>query len=195
LLALADRAHRLTDGAFDPSVQPLWRALAEGHAPDGPVGWSRVGVADAVTLPPGMALTFNGVAQGFGADAVAALLAAHGFEEALIDMGEIAALGGPFRLGLADPEHGLLGARSLTGRALATSSPRATLVNGRPHILHPRGLPPLWSSVTVEAPSAALADALSTGLVFLERDRSAAPVRTGFVRVTVVNPAGDLETI
>jgi thiamine biosynthesis lipoprotein len=195
LLTLADRAHRLTDGAFDPSVQPRWRALAEGKPPEGPVGWARVGLAPAVTLEPGMALTFNGVAQGFGADAVAALLASHGFEEALIDMGEVAALGGPFRIGLADPAHGLLGTRSLTGRALATSSPGATLVNGSPHILHPRGLRPLWSSVTVEAASAALADALSTGLVFLERDRIAALARPAGIRVTLVDPAGDLETI
>lgn len=38
---------------------------------------------------PGMTLTLNGVAQGDVADLVAALLAAEGLEDALIDTGEI----------------------------------------------------------------------------------------------------------
>jgi thiamine biosynthesis lipoprotein len=142
-----------------------------------------------------MALTFNGIAQGFGADVVKAHLAAHGFAHALIDIGETAALGGPFRLAVEDPVHGPLATRTLTGTAIATSSPGATLVNGQPHILHPRGLPPLWSTVSVEATSAALADALSTALVFLTTDRIAALRHPGLIRVTLVDPDGNLTTI
>lgn len=196
LAELADRVHGLTGGAFDPTVQPLWQALADRQAAvAAPVGWQHVGLGEVITLQPGMALTLNGIAQGFGADAVKALLASLGFEEALIDMGETAAIGGPFRLAISDPAAGHLGTRSLLGTAIATSSPWATLVNCHPHILHPLGLPPLWSTVSVEATTAALADALSTALVFLDRARIAALRCPGLLRVTVVDPAGNLATI
>jgi FAD:protein FMN transferase len=194
LMNLADAIHQLTDGAFDPTVQPLWQAAAEGRATTAPIGWHHVQRGPDITLHPGMALTFNGIAQGFGADAVKAHLAGHGFDQALIDMGEAAALGGPFRLGLQDPIYGQISTRTLTGTAIATSSPKATLVNGQPHILHPRGLPALWSTVSVEATSAALADALSTALVFLTADQIVRLHPPGLIRVTLVDPDGNLTT-
>ncbi len=195
ILDLSDAIHRLTDGAFDPTVQPLWQAAAEGRTNTAPIGWHHVQHNSGITLRPGMALTFNGIAQGFGADAVKAHLAAHGFTDALIDMGETAALGGPFRLGLQDPVHGQIATRTLTGTAVATSSPRATLVNGQPHILHPLGLPPLWSTVSVEAKTAALADALSTALVFLTADQIGALNHPGLIRVTLIDGDGNLQTV
>jgi thiamine biosynthesis lipoprotein len=195
LMDLADAIHRLTNGAFDPTVQPLWQAAAEGRANTAPIGWHHVRRDTGITLKPSMALTFNGIAQGFGADAVKAHLAAHSFDHALINMGETAALGGPFHLGLQDPSYGQLATRTLTGTAIATSSPKATLVNGQPHILHPRGLPPLWSTVSVEATTAALADALSTALVFLTTGQIAALRHPGLIRVTLVDPDGNLTTL
>lgn len=171
-LALCDRLHRQTNGAFDPTVQPLWRALAEGgdiaRAQD-LVGWERITLGPTVRLAQGQALTLNGMAQGFAADLVRDWLASRGFTRALIDMGETAALGGPYRLGLAD-----IGDATLSDTALAFSQPGALMVGGLPHILHPRGQGALWSSVAVEAGSAALADGLSTALVFLSRDQATA---------------------
>jgi thiamine biosynthesis lipoprotein len=195
VMDLAGAIHHLTGGAFDPTVQPLWQAAARGRANTAPIGWHHVQRGPGITLRPGMALTFNGIAQGFGADAVKAHLASHGFIHALVDVGETAALGGPFRLGLQDPTFGQLATRSLIGSAIATSSPKATLVNGQPHILHPRGLPPRWSTVSVEATTAALADALSTALVFLTADQIARLNHPGLIRVTLVDPDGNLSTI
>ena len=200
LLSVADAVHRATSGAFDPTVQPLWSALARGED-TGPaaaaIGWDRVGLGAPVTLGPGQALSLNGIAQGFATDAALRLLADHGFTEALVDLGEAAALGGPFRLALEDPEFGPMGTRSLTDTAIATSSPRATLVGGRPHILHPQGRPALWSTVSVEARSATLADALSTAAVFLSPDelRQARARLPGVGRITLVDPQGDLSTL
>ena len=57
----------------------------------------------------------------------------------------------------------------LTNRALATSSPQGTLIAGQPHILGPTGQPPLWQAASVSAPSAALADALSTAFCLMPR--------------------------
>ncbi|NUB42772.1 FAD:protein FMN transferase [Fertoebacter nigrum] len=200
LCALTDVLHKATDGIFDPTVQPLWRALADGGdvaAAARATGWRRVRHDGAVVLAPGQALTFNGIAQGFATDAVRALLARHGFDHALINIGEFAALGGPFALGVADPVAGMLAQRQITGGAVATSSPGAMTIGGRAHILHPQGLAPLWSSVTVEADTAALADGLSTALVFAPR--AAIPgIRArlpGVGRITLVDSAGDLTSL
>jgi thiamine biosynthesis lipoprotein len=177
LLALAGQVHAATGGAFDPSVQPLWRALAEGRDPlpaRGLVGWDRVRLSpQEIRLAAGQALTLNGIAQGWAADRIAALLRARGFSEALVDMGEIAALGrgpgGGWPVRIADPDGLPLAETRLLGRALATSAPYGTLVNGNPHILGPGGQPTRWQTVSVSAPSAAVADALSTAFCLMDR--------------------------
>lgn len=171
-LTVCDQLHRLTDGLFDPSVQPLWRALAQGKAPKDPatlaaaalIGWQHVRL-QPLELGAGQALTLNGMAQGLATDAVRALLARHGFDQALVNIGEFAALEGPWRLGIADPIHGVLAERQLRGRAMATSSP---VVAGRAHILHPMGGAAIWSTISVEAPDATLADGLSTALTLTD---------------------------
>jgi thiamine biosynthesis lipoprotein len=174
LLTLAGQVHAATDGAFDPSVQPLWLALASGTDPAQAralIGWDRVRLSDEeVSLAPGQALTLNGIAQGWAADRIADLLRARGFTDALIDMGEIAALGEiPWPTRIVGPDGTVLADTTLTNRALATSSPRGTLVNGQPHIVGPQGQPPLWQTVSVSAPSAAVADALSTAFCLMGR--------------------------
>ncbi|MBL8561205.1 MAG: FAD:protein FMN transferase [Gemmobacter sp.] len=200
-LSLCNDLHNLTQGAFDPTVQPLWQALSEGENPvakQSLVGWRHVQLGPKIQLSPGQALTLNGMAQGFAADLVRDWLAAQGFRHALVQMGEYAALGGPFTLGISDPVAGLLGQRHLaSGRALAASSPRATLVGGQPHILHPQGFGPRWSTVAVEADSAALADGLSTALVFLDVAQITA-LRHKLPRlgpVTLIDDQGDLRVI
>jgi FAD:protein FMN transferase len=166
LVEWSDVLHHMTQGSFDPTVQALWLAHASGGG-QAQLGWTRVNKNTPLTLPAGMSLTFNGLAQGFAADCVRQLLADCGYDQALVDMGEHAALGGPWRIGVSDPQAGLLAQRHLRDGAIATSSPFATLVNGQPHLVHPKGLAPLWSTVSVEATSATLADGLSTAAVFL----------------------------
>lgn len=180
-LSLAGAVHHASGGRFDPTVQPLWalwaEAAASGRQPDAGAieetrrrtGWGGVELdAAAITLRPGMALTLNGIGQGYVADRVAALLEAEGLTDILIDTGELRALGGkpdgaqwPVRL-----ETG--GRLALRQRALATSAPLGTTFDqaGRDgHILDPRtGRPTAaaWRAVSVSAPSAAIADALAT---------------------------------
>lgn len=181
-LTIAGAVHRASGGLFDPTVQPLWALWAEsmtqGHQPDDAqiaaalarTGWPDVTLTPGqITLRPGMALTLNGIAQGYVADRVAALLEGEGLSQILIDTGEFRALGGqpdgadwPVKL----VSGGQIGLRQ---RALATSSPVGTSFDqdGRfGHILDPRTGRPggrgIWQSVSVTAPSAALADALST---------------------------------
>ena len=88
-LGLARRVHAVTEGRFDPTVQPLWRALAEAHVsgtaprPEAlaqaraSIGFHRVRFdATRVVLAPDQQLTLNGIAQGFIADRVARLMQA-----------------------------------------------------------------------------------------------------------------------
>jgi thiamine biosynthesis lipoprotein len=197
VLQLARHVHRATDGLFDPTIQPLWEALAAGGdvvAARALVGFERVDLgAGDVRLAPRQKLSLNGIAQGHAADRVAALLRARGYRKALVDMGEFSAIGGPFRLAIEDPRAGLLGQLTLRGGAIATSSPSAMQIGGQDHIFHPRGGSAHWSTVTVEARSAALADAASTALVLmpLAQVHRAAQV-LGLTRVFLVDAAGDL---
>jgi FAD:protein FMN transferase len=197
LCQICDQMHGLTRGVFDPTVQPLWQALAAGGdlaEARGAIGWQRVGLGAEMRLARGQALTFNGIAQGYASDLVAAHLRGLGFALGQVNIGEYVALGTPEAVSIADPLAGVLAELHLSDAALAVSSPMATLIAGQPHIQHPKGLPPLWSTVAVEAQSAALADALSTALVFATpaeikamRQRAA-----GLRRVYVVDAQGNL---
>ena len=203
LISLCDRLHTATAGRFDPTVQPLWRALAEGRDPAparAALGWHRVArTGNTVRLAPGQALTFNGIARGSAPDGVPGALARHGLPRALVNIGEYRALGGPFRLGIEDPAAGFLGQLTLEGGAAATSAPGAlTLPDGSAHILDPlHGRPPVWSSITVTARSAALADGLSTALCHAPPDEIAGiRARLGeAIGIRAVSLHGDLLTL
>lgn len=172
VLSLADHVHRATGGVFDPTIQPLWQALSRQESvvqARSLVGWDRVRrTAQRVALEPGQALTLNGIAQGYATDLVADTLRARGFDRVLVNIGEFSGLGGPWRLGISDPDRGLVATRTLTDRAIATSSPAAMFLgNDQQHILGPQGQVPLWSTVSVCADSAAIADAASTAFCLM----------------------------
>lgn len=192
LLAEALSIARLTDGAFDPTIQPLWALYARhfsvaGASADGPgadeirtalrlVDWRKVAIDSARIRfsQPGMALTLNGVAQGYITDRVGDLLRARGFEHVLVNLGEELALGpkrqgDPWRLGLADPRapDRIIHELPVVSGAVATSGGYGCHFDsaGRfTHILDPRtgACARRWASVTVVTPRATLADALST---------------------------------
>ncbi len=193
-LSIADAVNAATDGCFDPTIQPLWKAHAEagafGHRPDAAllseltsrVGWEKVAFdAEAITLLPGMELTLNGIAQGYIADRVAAMLVAEGLDEILVDTGEYRAIGGHPHGGAWPVRLAAGGVVNLSDRSLATSAPLGTSFDreGRMgHILDPRTGRPSdtrFSEVTVTGSSAALADAVSTALCLME---SQAEIRT-----------------
>ncbi len=193
LLDLARLVNGTTGGAFDPTVQPFWRlharAAAESRAPAGDEmraalrasGWRHVRLGPGLIQlgRPGMALTLNGIAQGYIADRVAALLRGRGLVDVLVDTGETKALGRradgtPWRAGIVMPDGTPVARKTLSGRALATSAPLATLVDaarGAGHILDPRTGEPAarWRLASVSAPRAALADALSTAFCLMDR--------------------------
>jgi thiamine biosynthesis lipoprotein len=197
LLAFAARVSAVTGGAFDVTVQPLWELYAGHFAdaaadPDGPnaaelaatlvrVDWRAVALDPARIgfRLPGMAVTLNGVAQGYITDRVADLLRGHGFENVLVELGEVRALGRrpesePWRAGIAAPNDpsGVLLELPLLDTALATSGGYGTWFD--PAHRHHHLLDPATgrsaahhAAVSVTAPRAMVADALSTALTIL----------------------------
>ena len=199
LMEAADHAHGVTGGLFDPTVQPLWAALAGGQDADvarGLIGWERVRFDPSrIALGQGQALTFNGIAQGYATAEIDDELVARGLTDTLVNIGEHRGLGGPWTRGIEDPVHGRLGMRTITQGAIATSSATATMLGAGGHILHSHARP-LWSTVSVEAARATVADSLSTAMVLATRDQIATiTARADVHRVTLVDFEGNLTTI
>jgi FAD:protein FMN transferase len=191
------RAWQLTEGAFDPSVQPLWnlwsKATAEGSPPRSNalasarsrIGFEHVrcGASDAISAPPGLELTLNGIAQGYAADLVAEVMRRHRIDSAFIDTGEFGGAGGLFAheglIGIQDPRNpaALIGSLPASRRFTATSGDYASAFTAdfsAHHIFDPQtGFSPKeLSSVTVLAPTGAMADALATAFMVMGRDKA-----------------------
>lgn len=198
ILAVSRLIHDETHGAFDPTVQPLWQLYADHFAkvdadPDGPssgairdalshMGLSHVAVTDGQIrfLKPGMALTLNGIAQGYITDKARDILRAKGLQHVLVNMGEYAALGPrpdgeSWTIGIADPlaPWRVVERISLPADyALATSAGAGTAFDDNlrhHHLFDPRTGQSArhHGSVAVMAPQATLADALSTAFSIL----------------------------
>ena len=191
LIHKADRANRMTGGIFDPTVQPLWEARAAGRPlPLDLVGWDRVAIGRRVVLGPGQALTFNGIAQGYATDRARAILRRNGLTDVLVDIGEVAGDGGPWHLGIVDPEHGLVATRTLRSGAIATSS-RAP--DGMEHVFGPDST---LSTVSVEAEDAWLADAISTAALVAPAElRNRMARLPGVRRILTVDRDGNIRTL
>jgi thiamine biosynthesis lipoprotein len=194
LIEVSQRFGELSDGAFDISVQPLWR-LHEAHF------WSRTAVQsdigarardvarDLVNFRQvhahaarvsfghaGMAITLNSVAQGFITDTIADLLRNEGFENAMVDLGEFRALGRhpdghPWRLGIRDgtARGGIARTVELEDMALAVSGGYGTVFEptGRFHHIfdpHTGASANGLVDVAVIAPRATAANGLSTAI-------------------------------
>ncbi|MCC6766143.1 MAG: FAD:protein FMN transferase [Deltaproteobacteria bacterium] len=190
-LARARALSALTDGAFDATVLPLlrrWGAYRElAHLPPGrvdAVGWGGL-LLDAPTRTvrfarDGMAVDLGGIAKGYGLDRARAALLAMGARRGVIDLGgNLALLGegpeGGWRIAVRDPEdpEGSVGTLVLD-RDLAVSTSgnyaRDFAAEGwraPSHVYDPRTGRPVGGdlAVTVWAPDATTADALSTALL------------------------------
>jgi FAD:protein FMN transferase len=197
VIAAALRVAAASEGAFDPTVEPLvrlWGFLGGAQqVPDSAaiaallpeVGFRQLRLGEAgdglSAQRPGLRLDLGGIAKGYAVDCVRDTLLALGVGDALIDLsGNIALLGAPpgreaWRLGLRDPADRAttLGRLSLPRAAVATSGDYEQFFaqDGKRygHILDPRRGWPVDSlaSVTVVMDSATLADAWATALTVL----------------------------
>ncbi len=213
----------LTDGAFDPTVQPLWQLYADHFASERPdaEGPSPQKLADALTkvghrgllvnedrvalVKHGAAITLNGIAQGYATDRVVERLRKAGLSTTLVNMGEIRAIGArpggtPWRVGLANPERpGVLTETvDLVDRAVATSAGAGFRFDSKgrfTHLFDPTTgrSPSRYSTVSVIAPTATEADALSTAFIVMpmSRIRDTVAIRSN-VQARITDSAGTL---
>jgi len=205
LSALVEESQRLgvlSRGAFDISVQPLWR-LYEAHF------WSQTAVqADLAARArdiaralvdfrqidsgssaigfarPGMAITLNSIAQGYITDAVADVLRNEGFESAVVDLGEFRTLGHhpdgrPWRLGIRNglASGGVGRTVELEDMALAVSGGYGTTFepSGRFHHIfdpHTGASANNLVDVAVIGPRATAANGLSTAICVAGEDQA-----------------------
>jgi thiamine biosynthesis lipoprotein len=201
LLAYADRCHAISRGRFDITSGVLRRAWDFRRTPPRIpsqadidavlpwIGWARVEwCGTAVRLPmAGMEVDFGGVAKEYAADRAATILADHGEQHALVNLGGDVRVAGSrrdgsaWRIGIADPRTGCaadaaVASVDLAEGAIATSGDyeRCIVVDGRRygHVLDPcTGWPvSYWRSVSVAAPLCAMAGSLATIAMLLEQE-------------------------
>jgi thiamine biosynthesis lipoprotein len=188
-----------TGGIFDITVQPLWNWRQ---------GWKEANLAERATMEKssweealalvdyrevntteaavafgkkGMAISLNGIVQGYATDQIIALLRKGGVNNALVNIGEYAALGNAPDGRAWEVELSASGERIPlpAGRSLAVSA-------GSGHTFDPEGRfhhifrptdganTRTNSTIVVTAPTATMADALSTTLaIATEAERKA----------------------
>ena len=222
VLTLACQVSARSRGAFDVTLQPLWaawqQAQAQGRKASADelartrrlVDWRAVHLSpQAIRLArPGMAISLNGIAQGYAAERARALLHNRGIRNALLDTGEWAPIGAapdgqPWRLGLANPRDSaqVLTMLRADGRGLAVSTDVQLRFGPDPaddrdhHIIDPRTgrSPPHLSAVVVTAPSTALADALTKVMFMGTAAQALQQAKVWGVDVVVVDKAGRLQ--
>ncbi len=170
------RWHRLTNGAFDPTIGPLKRlftfsggeepwpdetTLEQARAKVGAdkIRFNREGLQLSTTVD-GMVIDLGAIAKGYAADRAADVLLANGVRNALVDIGgELRVLGmkpgnppTPWRAGIRNPRKDeVLEELPLTNVAVATSGDYENFFfhNGQryEHIIDPRSGTPLAEGV------------------------------------------------
>jgi thiamine biosynthesis lipoprotein len=199
VMMAALRYSALTDGAFDISVKPVIDRYEAGQMDISDarelVNYQRIRVnGTQITLEnPGMAVTLDGIAKGFVVDGGVATLRRLGFTNVVVESGGDLVASGigrsseAWQVGIAHPRPerlaGYIARFSLRDQAVATSGDYLRYFTedlSTHHIVDPRtGLSPReLASVSVVAPDATTADALSTALMVMPLDAGIALVNT-----------------
>lgn len=217
LIDIAAHWHRRSGGLFDVTggaLQRLWRFGAAAAPPDAVAvecalahtGFARLRwEAPRLQLPPGMELDLGGLCKEYAVDRAHDLLAAQLDAPALVNLGgdlrvTRARRAGPWRIGLERGDGSRAGGRvvEVESGAVATSgSVRRHVESGgvrHGHVLDPRtGWPAKGlRSATVVHPDATLADALSTALLVLGRERGFEVAGELGAEALVIDAEGDL---
>ncbi len=187
LLAVLQQAvqySQLSGGAFDVTIQPLLEAVRAGADSAEARQWvdyRRLQITpQQIMMEPGMQVTLDGIAKGRVIDGATAVLQTQGYQNILVEAGGdlaargVRADGQPWRVGITHPRQaeGHLSVLSVTEQAAATSGDYQHSFShdfAQHHIVDPRsGISPAeLASVTVLAPTAMAADALSTAVMVL----------------------------
>lgn len=214
VLSASSQVAQRSGGLFDVTVQPLWRcwweAAQAGRHPRADhlasamrkVDWRAIDI-DRHRIRfarVGMAITLNGIAQGYAAEQTARLLRRHGISQALLDTGEWASLGrnpagDDWTLGLENPASGrpLLRLTLPVDHRVAMSSNALQLLGpDHHHVLDPRSghSPHALAAVAVVASNAMLADALTKPMFMGDAGQAIRLASTWQVGVVTIDRLG-----
>ncbi len=183
LISISNIISKQTNGAFDISIQPLWKVYSKYHNNEEVLKQKINEVKKLVSYKnisfhknkiefkeKNMAITLNGIAQGFISDKISELLKKEGFTNVLVDLGEINAIGQhpsqrdwnistPY---LKDKKY-----ISINNQAMASSGGYGTRFNKKyHHLINAKKAVSVdyIDSVTVLAKNATLADVLATAI-------------------------------
>jgi len=182
--------HQISNGLFDITVKPVLDLFTESIKGPKRIPPNKEKIIDLLELVDaklislngktiffkknGMGITLDGIAKGYIVDKAIEKLMKRGIKHALINAGgDIRTVGDkgnnrPWRIAIEDP-----GVAVITNRSIATSGNYEVFFDKEKifhHIVNPKtGLSPIINiSVSVQAPTAMEADALSTTLFILD---------------------------
>jgi thiamine biosynthesis lipoprotein len=208
VLCAAQEYSRLSEGAFDITIGPqvaLWRTLAKTGIPPTDTeiqeAAKRVGYEKLILNPTeqtvrfaveGMRLDLGGIAKGYAVDAAVGAMKEQGAQGGMVDVGgNIRCFGPPpppakhWLIGIQNPRaESLIAEIRLDDFAVATSGDYRRYVEKNAkrysHILNPATGESVGEliSVTILAPSAMQADALSTAVSVLGREKGLALIES-----------------
>lgn len=199
LLNFSNKVSSISNGAFDVTVQPLWILHSKYYSKNKDfgsknfqkelkkvkknIGWEKILISPNKIQfkEKNMSITLNGIAQGFITDKITELLSSKGFSNAMINLGEIRTLGNhhngnSWKIGFSqvDENSKLPNYIEVRNQALATSGAYGTQFNDKyHHLFNPKtGTSANFAkSVTVLAATATLADALSTAVAVMPKNK------------------------
>jgi len=192
--------HQVSHGFFDITVKPVLDVLAQSPMDHGDVSLPKETVARLLEIVDsrlvsldgsaiafkrdGMGITLDGIAKGFIVDKAIDKLMQYGIQHALLNAGgDIRTIGykgnnRPWKIAIEDPlkKKNYPDTIAITNGSIATSGNYELFFDREKishHIVNPKtGLSPvIYSSVSVTAPTAMQADALSTTLFLLDPTR------------------------
>ena len=194
LIEIALKFSKISNGAFDITVQPLWKLYEDFYTNNNnankvikdseiknvlkKVDYKKVFIENNKIFFKGenMSITLNGIAQGYITDKVTELLASFGISNTLVNMGEYRALGSKnngedWKIGIRNPDQTWKISQILPmqNMSVATSGGYGHFFDRNikaHHIFNPKSgkNDNFYKSVTVKAKTATVADGLSTTL-------------------------------
>jgi FAD:protein FMN transferase len=188
ILNFANNISENTNGAFDITVQPLWIVHANFFKNKNQqtiddlnkkineakklVSYKNISInkKEISFKQKGMKITLNGIAQGYITDKITTILKQKGFTNVLVDLGEFNSIGGYDEnrdWNIATPYLNDIEYLKINNSAIASSGGYGTRFDENYHHLFDTetGTSANYiNSVTIKAPNATLADALSTAV-------------------------------
>lgn len=189
VINFANNISKQSNGAFDISVQPLWNIHKHYSSKEKVlvkkiqkikklINWKNIVINENEIFfkQKGMAITLNGIAQGYITDKITHLLKSKGFTNVLVNLGEIKTIGNHPQnrdWNISTPYLNNKQYISLNNNAIASSGAYGTKFNKNSHHLFntKSGKSANYlNSVSVVASSAMLADAISTTIAVMPKE-------------------------